>query len=112
MLEHKACYKPLEERDGVESFNFNIYDKTFEIFMDSTTSDLIIYNLINPIDFKINDELVQISENYFINSEEITPLTSLGYYDYDGEFVDLLPLTKKIKLSVVDRFIENVTPKI
>tara|TARA_R110000822_G_scaffold154613_1_gene294376 strand:+ start:1726 stop:2739 length:1014 start_codon:yes stop_codon:yes gene_type:complete len=112
ILEHKACYKPLEERDGIDAFNFNIYGKTFEIFMDSTTSDLIIYNLINPIDFKINDKLVQISENYFINSEEITPLTSLGYYDYDGEFVDLLPLTKKIKLSAVDRFIENVTPKI
>ena len=111
LLDHKVCYKPLEERNGVESFNFNIYDKAFKIFMDSTTSNIIIYNLVNSIDFKINGEPIQILENYLIDNKDV-PLTSLGYYGYDGEFVDLLPLTQKIKTSTVDRIIENVTPKI
>ena len=79
--------------------------------MDSTTSNIIIYNLVNSIDFKINGEPIQILENYLIDNKDV-PLTSLGYYGYDGEFVDLLPLTQKIKTSTVDRIIENVTPKI
>ena len=108
ILKDKIVYIPEGEEEGVESFNFNIHNKNFHLHIDNNTGDILIFNLTNPTNFKINDNEINISENYLIDVGELGSLKSFGFYDIDDEIIDLLPIVKRINSSKVVRGIEEI----
>jgi len=106
LVTEKCGFKPKSERGGIEPFNFNIHNNLFKINIDYDTSDLLIFDVKTPINFDINGEIENISENYFINaSEYFGGIKSLGFYDGE-ELVDLLITGNKLKNSIVTRSIK------
>ena len=63
--------------------NFNSINNDFKLFYDKKY--IVLYDLINPIKFNINNRDILIKSSY-IKEEEIK---SIGYYDYDSNLVDV-----------------------
>lgn len=106
LLKDKITYIPEGEAKGVESFNFNIYNKNFHLHIDNNTGDILVFNLTNPINFKINDNEINISEDYLIEIGELGSLKSFGFYDLENVIVDLLPIVKQTQSSPIFREIK------
>ena len=72
-------------------FNFNKYNNLFKIFSDGAS--IILYDLVNPINFQINDNCINVQGNI----QTYTPIEEIdfmGYYDYEDRLVNILELLK------------------
>ena len=102
LVREKYSFKPESERGGIQPFNFNVYNKFFKIYIDYSTSNLLIYDVNKPITIIINESESIIDKNCFIGSK----VESLGFYNEDV-YIDLLPIVSKLKNSIVTRTIKE-----
>ncbi len=72
-------------------FNFNKYNNLFKIFSDGAS--IILYDLVNPINFQINDNCINVQGNIQIYTP-IEEIDFMGYYDYEDRLVNILELLK------------------
>jgi hypothetical protein len=82
-VEDKFDFKLIEDE---YIWNLNKDNDYFCLFFDGVS--IILYSLINPIKFRINNQDKLITENFLLKRSEVI---DMAYHDYDGELIDILP---------------------